>query len=53
MKQYEEEKQIRDSVKEYIKEKKITRSEIMSVANAFPAKAMKNLAISGVLYELA
>ena len=53
MKQYKEEKNIRDSVAEYIKDKQITRSDILSLADAFPAKAMKNLAISGVLYEVA
>lgn len=52
MKQYQEELQIRDSVFEYIREKNITRSGILSLANAFPARAMKNIAISGVLYEV-
>lgn len=53
MRQYYEEKLIRDSIFEYIKEKQITRSDILSLADAFPAKAMKNLATSGVLYEIA
>lgn len=53
MRQYQEEKQIHDSVLEYIKEKKITRNSIMSLAEFFPARAIKNLAISGVLYEVA
>lgn len=53
MRQYYEEKLIRDSVSEYIKKKQITRSDILSLADAFPAKAMKNLATSGALYEIA
>ncbi len=53
MRQYYEEKMIRDSVSEYIRKKQITRSDILSLADAFPAKAMKNLATSGVLYEIA
>ena len=51
MRQYQEEKKIQDSVFEYIKEKQIKRSDILSLADAFPAKAMKNIATSGVLYE--
>lgn len=53
MKQYREEKQIRDCVFEYIREKKITSSGILSLADAFPARTVKNLATSGVLYEVA
>ena len=53
MKQYRKNRNIRDSVLEYIREKKITRNSILSLADAFPAKAMKNMAISGVLYEIA
>lgn len=37
----------------YIKENKITYTDISQMANFFPAKAMKNLIISGVLYEIA
>ena len=37
---------------DYIKENKITYNDISQMANFFPAKAMKNLIISGVLYEI-
>lgn len=53
IRQYFEEKQIRDSISNYIIEKQIKRSDILSIGNAFPAKAMKNIAMSGVLYEIA
>ena len=53
MRQYNEEQQIRESVLKYIQDKQITRSSILSLADAFPAKAMKNIATSGVLYEVA
>ncbi|MBQ8381030.1 MAG: hypothetical protein IJY18_03970 [Clostridia bacterium] len=51
MRQYREEQQIQDSVYEYVRNKKITRKDILSLADAFPAKAMKNIALSGILYE--
>jgi len=53
MRQYKEDKEIRDSVFKYIREKNITRNDVLSLADFFPAKTMKNLATSGVLYELA
>ncbi len=53
MKQYEEDMQIRKAVFKYIQENQISRKIILNLADAFPAKAMKNLATSGVLYELA
>ncbi len=53
MRQYKESKDIRDSVLKYIREKNITRNDILSLADFFPARTMKNLTISGVLYELA
>lgn len=53
MKQYKENEDIRDSVLKYISEKNITRNDILSLADFFPTRTMKNLAISGVLYELA
>ena len=37
----------------YIREKKWTRDEIIAYAQNFPAKAVKNLLQSGVLYEIA
>ena len=37
----------------YIREKKWTREEIIAYAQNFPAKAVKNLLQSGVLYEIA
>lgn len=45
-------KRVRQSVFEYIKEKNITKESLMKLAYAFPAKAMRNLAIGGVLYEV-
>ena len=45
-------KRVRGRVLEYIKEENITRKNIMDIAYAFPAKAMRNLAMSGVLYEV-
>lgn len=51
--QYFEKKQFRDSVSKYIKEKNVKRNDIFTIADKFPAKAMKNLAVSGVLYEIA
>lgn len=53
MRQYQEEKQIRDCVLEYVREEKITREGIFSLADAFPARTMKNIATSGVLYAIA
>ncbi|HBD05825.1 MAG TPA: hypothetical protein DCY93_00245 [Firmicutes bacterium] len=53
MRQYKEDKEIKDSVFKYIREKSITRKDVLSLADYFPAKTMKNLATSGVLYELA
>lgn len=52
MNQFKEKEQIKNSVIDYIKENKIKRSSILNMADAFPAKAMKNLATSGVLYEI-
>ena len=46
-------KRVRQSVFEYIKEKNITKESLMKLAYAFPAKAMRNLAIGGVLNEIA
>lgn len=37
---------------DYIKDHNITYTDISQMANFFPAKAMKNLIISGVLYEI-
>lgn len=53
MRQYNEDLQIRERVSEYVRENRITRDEILSLADAFPARAMKNIAVSGVLYEIA
>ena len=50
--QYNEDKNIRRMVKEYINENNIKRDIVISVAEAFPSKAIKNLALSGVLYEI-
>ena len=50
--QYNDDKNIRRMVKEYINENNIKRDTVISVAEAFPSKAIKNLALSGVLYEI-
>lgn len=50
--QYNEDKNIRRMVKEYINENNIKRDTVISVAEAFPSKAIKNLALSGVLHEI-
>lgn len=44
---------VRKSVFEYIKEKNITKESLMKIAYAFPSKTIRNLAISGVLNEIA
>ena len=38
-------------IKEYIKEKNISRDQLLSLAMNFPARTMKKLIGSGVLYE--
>ncbi len=53
IRQYREDSMVRESISNYIKEKKISSGTIYSLANSFPAKTMKNLATSGVLYEIA
>lgn len=42
----------RKSISDYIISNNIDSNKIYSLANMFPAKTMKNLAISGVLYEI-
>ena len=42
----------RKCISEYIINNNIDSNKIYSIANMFPAKTMKNLAISGVLYEI-
>lgn len=46
-------KRVRQSVFEYIKEKNITKESLMKIAPAFPARAMRNLVMGGVLNEIA
>lgn len=53
MDRYQNEMQIKNSVINYVREKGIKRSDILSLADAFPARTMKNIAISGVMYEFA
>lgn len=53
LRKYKEDLMAQDSVKKYIKKNKITNNKIYELAKFFPAKTMKNLAISGVLYEIA
>lgn len=52
IKQYQENIEIRNSVIKYIEENQVTQKDIMNLANAFPARALKKLIISGVLYEI-
>lgn len=52
MRQYRENSMVRESISSYIKEKKISSGTIYSLASFFPARTMKNLATSGVLYEI-
>ena len=53
LRKYKEDLMAQDSVKKYIKKNKITNKKIYELAKFFPAKTMKNLAVSGVLYEIA
>ena len=41
-----------ETFQNFINENNIKRDTVISVAEAFPSKAMKNLALSGVLYEI-
>lgn len=50
---YNENKSVRDCISKFIDEKRITKSDILNIADAFPAKTMKNIAMTGVLYEVA
>lgn len=43
--------QVRSALCSYMKEKKVGLNDIVSLANVFPAKAMKNLILSGVFNE--
>lgn len=53
MRQYKGDPMVKESVSSYIKKKKINSGIIYSLASFFPARTMKNLATSGVLYEIA
>lgn len=50
MKEYND--RVRRRVLEYAQEKNVTRQSLMGMAAAFPARAVKNMAMSGVLYEV-
>ena len=50
MKEYND--RVRRRVLEYAKEKNVTRQSLMGMAAGFPARAVKNMAMSGVLYEV-
>ena len=50
MKEYND--RVRRRVLEYAKEKNVTRQSLMGMAAAFPARAVKNMAMSGALYEV-
>ena len=52
VREYRENKMARESISKFIREKKINSSMIYSLASFFPARAMKNLATGGVLYEI-
>lgn len=49
---FKENEQIKENIFNYIKEKQIKRDDLLNMAEIFPAKAMKNMMISGVLYEI-
>lgn len=53
IRQYRENEMVRKSISNYIKKNKINNRMIYSMAKYFPAKVMKNLATSGLLYEIA
>ena len=53
MRQYKEDSRVRERISSYIKEMKIDSATIYSMASFFPGRTMKNLATSGVLYEIA
>lgn len=52
MRDFKENRQIKENVFNYTKEKEIKRDDLLNMAEFFPAKAMKNMVISGVLYEI-
>lgn len=51
--QYKSQAQIRNCVTDYIKENNIKIQDILEMAAVFPARTMKKLVETGVLYELA
>ena len=53
LRRYMEDSMVRESINSYIREKNIKPEMIYRLASSFPARTMKNLAISGVLYEIA
>ena len=52
MRQYRENSMVRESIIAYIRENNIDSKMICNMASFFPARTMKNLATSGVLYEI-
>ena len=53
MRRYEEDALLRKPIKDYIREKRISREDILRLADAFPLRTMKNIAVAGALYEIA
>lgn len=49
---YQEDEQVRKNILKFIEEESIDIQMIYSLASFFPSKVMKNLAISGILYEI-
>ena len=53
MDQYKEDKNIKKRIIKFIKDNNITRKNILSFAKYFPAKVIKNIAMSEIIYEIA
>lgn len=53
VRRYQEDRRVRAAVIDYIERSNITREDILRLADVFPSKAMKNMVISEVLYEIA
>ena len=53
LRQYREDKTVRDEIKKYLSNEQIKKSDLFALASAFPARTMKNMAESGLLNEIA
>ncbi len=43
---------VREKVRQFIRDKNITKEQVFGIATAFPAKALNKMTISGAIYEL-